>query len=148
MPFEAEHQRHIFAALETVPDASLDYLRDLAAAHLAALVEAFFRARAAAHKAAAAAVALVLGPPPSFRTIGRVYVPSRPCCMGTLQPETIAKRSYVGRFSVVSLQFEPRGQRFRMPCSPCGLPTPPGGNMGATCQHLGRSWVQGVPGVP
>ena len=42
MPFEAEHQRHIFAALETVPDASLDYLRDLAAAHLAALVEAFF----------------------------------------------------------------------------------------------------------
>ena len=60
VPFEAEHQRHIFAALETVPDASLDYLRDLAAAHLAALVEAFFRARAAAHKATAAAVALVL----------------------------------------------------------------------------------------
>eukprot|EP01046_Picozoa_sp_COSAG06_P088913 COSAG06_NODE_35312_length_461_cov_1.715470_2_plen_66_part_01 len=46
VPFDEGHQRQLFEALDSAPDASLDYLHDLArssAARLAELVEAFFR---------------------------------------------------------------------------------------------------------
>jgi hypothetical protein len=45
VPFDEAHQRQLFEALDSAPDASLDYLHDLArssAARLAEFVEAFF----------------------------------------------------------------------------------------------------------
>ena len=64
-PFDAEHQRRLFATLETAPDASLDYLRDLtrSADRLVEFFELFFCGRDAAQAAAAAAVGLVLDDP-------------------------------------------------------------------------------------
>lgn len=61
-PFDAEHQRRLFATLESAPDASLDYLRDLtrSAARLVEFLELFFCDRDAAQAAAAAAVGLVV----------------------------------------------------------------------------------------
>ena len=43
-PFDAEHQRRLFATLESAPDASLDYLRDLtrSADRLAEFFELFY----------------------------------------------------------------------------------------------------------
>ena len=49
VPLEAEHRRRIFAALDTLDGDSMGYLRDLSAAQLAELVEAFFRERATMH---------------------------------------------------------------------------------------------------
>eukprot|EP01046_Picozoa_sp_COSAG06_P026907 COSAG06_NODE_2343_length_7038_cov_74.415622_2_plen_397_part_00 len=53
VPFDEAHRRHLFAALDAAPAASLDYLADLArsAARLAELFEGYFRERAAAQEA-------------------------------------------------------------------------------------------------
>jgi hypothetical protein len=61
VPFDEAHRRHLFAALDAAPAASLDYLADLArsAARLAELFEGYFRERAAAQEVAEASVALV-----------------------------------------------------------------------------------------
>ena len=60
VPFDEAHRRHLFAALDAAPAASLDYLADLArsAARLVQLFEGYFRERAAAQEAAEASVAL------------------------------------------------------------------------------------------
>ena len=59
VPFDEAHRRHLFAALDAAPAASLDYLADLArsATRLAELFEGYFRERAAAQEAAEASVA-------------------------------------------------------------------------------------------
>ena len=75
VPFDEAHQRQLFEALDSVPDASLDYLHDLArssAARLAEFVEVFFRRRAAQREAAVAAAALAETQTAELRTAGYI----------------------------------------------------------------------------
>jgi ankyrin repeat protein len=75
VPFDEGHQRQLFEALDSVPDASLDYLHDLArssAARLAEFVETFFRRRAAQREALVAAAALAETKTAELRAAGYV----------------------------------------------------------------------------
>ena len=75
VPFDEAHQRQLFEALDSAPDASLDYLHDLArssAARLVEFVEVFFRRRAAQREAAVAAAALAETQIAELRTAGYV----------------------------------------------------------------------------
>ena len=75
VPFDEGHQRQLFEALDSVPDASLDYLHDLArssAARLAEFVETFFRRRAAQREALVAAAAMAETKTAELRAAGYV----------------------------------------------------------------------------
>ena len=72
-PSDGKHQAAIFAALDAVPEVSLEYLRrvaDSGAARLADLIGRFFAGRDAQRQAAAAAVALVVHDPDGSRAAG------------------------------------------------------------------------------